>query len=109
MLPDYRRITWSASLGSNQLALGAAWHLFASSEDADLDRLSSWDLGLTLRPLRQLSIGAAWRNLGSPTRGAVELPDQLVFGARRAARSASGSPSASTGSSTPGRASATGG
>ena len=45
-LPDYRKTSFGLALGSRKLSLGAAYHGF-SSDDAALDRLSGFDLGLT--------------------------------------------------------------
>lgn len=72
-LPDYRKTSLGLALGSRKLSLGATWHGF-SSEDAALDRLSSFDLGLTLRPSRLLSVGAVVRDLNAPRSGAFTLP-----------------------------------
>ncbi len=82
-LPDYRKTSLGLALGSRRLSLGAAWHGF-SSEDAALDRLSSFDLGLTLRPSRLLSVGAVVRDLNAPQSGAFTLPRRynLALGLR---------------------------
>lgn len=55
----YRRTRLGVALGDGRaFSLGAAWTWIASP-DAALDRQGGWDLGLTVRPGRRLSIGAA--------------------------------------------------
>jgi protease-4 len=72
-LPDYRKTSFGLALGSGKLALGAGYHGF-SSDDAALDRLSGFDLGLTVRPARFLSVGAVVRDVNAPEEGAFSLP-----------------------------------
>ncbi|HEY6002461.1 MAG TPA: signal peptide peptidase SppA, partial [Anaeromyxobacter sp.] len=55
----YRKNTLALALGDGRSgSLGVAWNRFTSPDPA-VDALASWDLGLTLRPLRHLSIGLA--------------------------------------------------
>ncbi|HEX8818622.1 MAG TPA: signal peptide peptidase SppA, partial [Archangium sp.] len=72
-LPDYRKTSFGLALGSRRLSLGASYHGF-SSENAALDRLSGFDLGLTLRPTRFLSVGAVVRDVNAPQQGPFSLP-----------------------------------
>lgn len=77
---DYRRTTYALSAGSSTLSLGAGFHLYSSNESSDLDGLTSFDLGLTVRPVRALSLALVARNLDQPSRGAVTLARQLDVG-----------------------------
>jgi protease-4 len=72
-LPDYRKTSFGLALGSRRLSLGVGYHGF-SSDDAALDRLSGFDLGLTARPSRFLSVGAVVRDVNAPEEGAFSLP-----------------------------------
>jgi protease-4 len=55
----YRKNTLALALGDGRSgSLGIGWNRF-TSPDAAIDALASWDLGLTLRPARYLSIGLA--------------------------------------------------
>jgi protease-4 len=57
--PRYRKTGWSLALAGDQdFAFGATWNFF-SSPDQNYENLSTVDLGVTARPLRWLSIGAA--------------------------------------------------
>ncbi|MFL5355325.1 signal peptide peptidase SppA [Archangium sp.] len=71
-LPDYRKTSLGLALGSGRLSLGVGYHNL-SSDDGDLDRLSGYDLGLTLRPSRYLSVGAVVRDVNQPHSGAFTL------------------------------------
>ncbi len=77
--PDYRKTSLGLSLGSRTLQLGGAWHDF-SSDDGDLDDVSSFDLGLTARPARGLSLAAVVRDVNAPEAGGVELKRQYNLG-----------------------------
>ncbi|MBZ4417142.1 signal peptide peptidase SppA [Myxococcus sp. RHSTA-1-4] len=77
--PDYRRTSLGLSLGSRTLQLGGAWHDF-SSDDGDIDDLSSFDLGLTARPARALSLAAVVRDINAPDEGDVELKRKYNLG-----------------------------
>lgn len=61
---------WSAAIGWSWLA----------SPDADRDRIRGLDLGLTLRPWRHFSLGAAALGLGA-RQGDERLPARYVLGA----------------------------
>lgn len=68
--PRYRKSTWGLALGDgHSYALAAAWNGW-SSPNGDLDEVSSYDVGLTIRPFRYLSIGAAARDLDARLAGA---------------------------------------
>ncbi len=55
----WRKNTLALALGDGQsVSFGVGWNRFWSSDPA-VDSLKSWDLGLTIRPSRHLSIGAA--------------------------------------------------
>lgn len=55
----YRKNTLALALGDGRsFSAGVAWNRFASPDPA-IDPLGSWDLGLTVRPGRHLSIGLA--------------------------------------------------
>lgn len=70
--PRYRRTSLALALSDGRMAsLGIAWRWF-SSPDAALDALGSWDLGLTLRPIRWLSIAGAALGYGARLGGAVQ-------------------------------------
>jgi protease-4 len=75
----YRKSTLAVALGDGRsLSLGLAWNRF-SSPDPAVDALASWDLGLTVRPSRHLSVGAAM--LGRDARlGDVRLPVRYDLG-----------------------------
>jgi len=71
--------TFALTLGDGRSAsLGFAWNWFVSP-DADVDHAKSWDLGLTLRPFRNLSIAAS--ALGNDARvGGTRLPVRYDLG-----------------------------
>lgn len=55
----YRRTRLGLTLGDGRaVSAGVAWTWVASPDPA-VERVGGWDLGLTVRPLRALSIGAA--------------------------------------------------
>jgi protease-4 len=57
--PRYRRTRLGLTLGDGRaLSAGVAWNWLASPDPA-LDAVASWDVGLTFRPTRWLSLGAA--------------------------------------------------
>lgn len=70
--PDYRKTSWGLSLGSKTLALGATYNTYGS-DDGEIERLSSVDLGLAWRPCRGFSLGAVARNLDEPESGRLRL------------------------------------
>jgi protease-4 len=72
-LPDYRKTSFGLALGAGALSLGVGYHDI-SSADAALSRLSGFDLGLTLRPSRYVSVGAVVRDVNAPRQGSVLLP-----------------------------------
>ena len=80
VLPDYRKTTWTLALGGPTLSVGSSLNLFNSSANQQLNHLTSWNVGLTLRPLRAVSLGASILNLDEPSRGAVMLPRKFDFG-----------------------------
>ncbi|HEY0093793.1 MAG TPA: signal peptide peptidase SppA, partial [Archangium sp.] len=82
-LPDYRKTSFGLALGSRKLSLGVGYH-HLSSRDAALDRLSGFDLGLTVRPTRFLSVAAVVRDVNAPVEGPFTLPRRynLAVGVR---------------------------
>jgi protease IV len=67
----YRKATWAVALGDGRShSLAIAWNRW-SSPDRDLDAVKSFDLGLTWRPFRHLSVGAAARDLDARLAGAA--------------------------------------
>jgi len=75
----YRKTTLALAVTDQKAwSLAAAWGWFASP-DGDRNRLRSLDLGLTLRPWRHFSVGAA--ALGMQARlGGERLPVRYAFG-----------------------------
>lgn len=58
----YRKTTFAlASTDTRTLSLAFAWNRW-SSPDGAVDRLASWDVGLTYRPSRRLSLAAVMRD-----------------------------------------------
>ncbi|OJH39404.1 signal peptide peptidase SppA [Cystobacter ferrugineus] len=72
-LPDYRKTSFGLALGAGALSLGVGYHDI-SSADATLSRLSGFDLGLTLRPSRHVSVGAVVRDVNAPRQGNFVMP-----------------------------------
>lgn len=64
--PGYRKATFALSVGNEFASLGAGFNDFGS-DDVAYDALTSWDLGLTLRPVRYLSFAFAARDVDAPT------------------------------------------
>lgn len=75
----YRKNAFALALGDGRaLSVGVAWNRF-SSPDPVIEPLSSWDLGVTVRPSRHLSLAAAM--LGRDARlGGVRLPTRFDLG-----------------------------
>jgi protease-4 len=75
----YRRTTWALTAGDRRtFSLGFAW-TFYGSPDAELEALRTWDVGLTLRPWRHLSLAAASLGRGGRLAGEA-LPARYDFG-----------------------------
>ncbi|MFZ5471086.1 MAG: signal peptide peptidase SppA [Myxococcota bacterium] len=77
---DYRKTGYALSFGTGTLALGMSYNLFSSAESADLDELTSFDLGISGRVARGFSFGLVARNIDDPSRGAVALRRQYDLG-----------------------------
>ncbi len=75
----YRKNTFALALGeARSFSFGVGWNRFASPDPA-IDPMKSWDVGLTWRPSRHLSIAAA--RLGRGARLAdVRLPLRYDLG-----------------------------
>lgn len=67
--------TMGLAVGDRTVSLGAAHNWYRGAE-----RETSWDLGMLVRPSRWLSLGLAWRELGTPTVGGVPQTEHLVAG-----------------------------
>jgi len=75
----YRKNALALALGDGRsVSLGVAWNRL-SSPDPAIDALASWDLGLTARPSRHLSVGAAMLGRGARL-GGVRLPLRYDLG-----------------------------
>ena len=74
LAPCPRRTSFGLGLRLGALGVGAAFHSFSSSEVRELDGLTTWDLGATLRPLRWLSLSAAVLDWNRPLYGNDTLP-----------------------------------
>jgi protease-4 len=78
--PRYRKTGFGLALAAGQVfSIGWAWNWW-SSPDAALDRLFAMDGGFTLRPIRQLSVGASVLGLEGRLAG-TPLPVRYDFGA----------------------------
>ncbi|WP_224369400.1 signal peptide peptidase SppA [Hyalangium versicolor] len=77
--PDYRRTSWGLSLGTDTLALGTTYHLFGSS-DPFIEKLSSWDIGLSARPWRSFSYSVVARDINQPEQGEYKLTRSFDVG-----------------------------
>ncbi|MBJ6763144.1 signal peptide peptidase SppA [Myxococcaceae bacterium JPH2] len=77
--PDYRKTSFGLSLGPRTLKLGFAYHDF-SSDTRSIDRLSTWDVGLTARPDRALSLAATVQELNAPDEDGLKLRRRYGFG-----------------------------
>jgi protease-4 len=77
--PSYRLTTLGVALSDGHaVSLGVAWRWW-NSPDASIDPMHAWDLGLTLRPVRWLSLGASALGIDSRYQGA-KLPVQYDLG-----------------------------
>jgi protease-4 len=79
-LPRYRRARLALALTDGRsaaLGVGLTW---LHSSDGALERARSWDLGLTLRPSRHLSLAAAALGNGAHL-GSVRVPVRFDLGA----------------------------
>ncbi len=77
--PSYRKSSYTLAFGGERLSLGASLHTF-ETRLAALDDLTSWDLGLLLRPTSWLSLGAAARDLNRPSLAGEALPRRFDLG-----------------------------
>jgi len=78
--PRYRRTTLALATGDRRtFSLGFAWTWFGSP-DAALESLRTWDVGLTVRPWRHLSLAAASVGRGGLLDG-EQLPARYDLGA----------------------------
>jgi protease-4 len=77
--PDYRRTSFGFSLGTDTLALGATHHAF-SSADESIEKLTSWDIGLSARPWREFSYSVVARDIDQPEQGEYRLTRSFDVG-----------------------------
>ncbi len=75
----YRKLSLGLGLGGREGAIGFTWNDWSSS-DRGIAQLSTFDVGLTVRPLRWLSLGAAALDLDG-RQGGVWVPVRYRFGA----------------------------
>jgi len=79
-LPRYHRSRWALSLSDGRaLSLGGGFSS-VRSRGGSLDRAGGWDLGITFRPLRTLSLGASALDNGAHSEGGP-LPARFDLGA----------------------------
>jgi protease-4 len=62
----YRRTSYAFSVGGPLLSLGTAFNVFTPLLGT-APGPNSWDLGLLTRPIRALSVGLAWKDVGNDT------------------------------------------
>ena len=78
-LARYRRTSLGLALGDGRtISFGVGWRWW-SSPDPALEALHAWDLGLTLRPARWLSLGASAQGRDARL-GGVPLPVRYDLG-----------------------------
>jgi protease-4 len=70
--PDYRKTSFGLAFGTKTLSLGGTYNSFGS-DARDIDRLSTFDLGLSWRPLEAFALGAVVRNVDQPEEGLLRL------------------------------------
>lgn len=75
----YRKLSLGVGLGGPQGSLGFTWNDWSSS-DPGIAQLRTFDVGLTVRPARWLSLGASALDLDG-RQGGVWLPVRYRFGA----------------------------
>lgn len=74
--PAYRKSHWTLAYSPDRsLSFGVAYNAFAS-EDPLIASLTSWDVGITARPMEFLSLAASVRDLDTPSYGTLTLPRQ---------------------------------
>lgn len=72
-LPCTRRTSLGWALGNPSFSAGFAFRWFSTTENADLDRAVTFDLGFIWRPARWLSFGAAASPLNAPRIGGIPV------------------------------------
>lgn len=61
------KVSWGHALRLGEVfSIGATWHTFVSDEISALDGLSTWDLGVQMRPWRWLATGLNITDLTTP-------------------------------------------
>jgi protease-4 len=80
---DYRITSLGLALSDGRtVSLGVAWRWWSSTDPA-IEPMHAWDLGLTLRPWRHLSLGASALGLGATSQGrALPVRYDLGLGVR---------------------------
>ncbi len=70
------KVSWGHALRlSPALSLGFAWHTFSADEDAALDGIDTWDVGLQIRPWRWVAAGMAINDINTPVLGGQEASE----------------------------------
>lgn len=84
------KVSWAHALRFREvLSVGLSWHALSAEDDPLLDDLSTWDLGLQLRPWRWLAFGLTLTDLSlvppkdSPLRRGYEFAVALRPGTER--------------------------
>ena len=78
--PGFRRTSYALALGTPELSIGAAYHVFGGSDSRFFDHLDSWDVGVSAKLLRFLSFGFAILDVDGPGWRGVHLPRRYDVG-----------------------------
>ncbi|MBI2896328.1 MAG: signal peptide peptidase SppA [Deltaproteobacteria bacterium] len=73
-------LSFGLAHGTSIVSLGVSTRTYISSQDPALDGLTSWDLGLTLRPWPWVSVAAGVRDLNAPAHGSTGIPRMWALG-----------------------------
>jgi protease-4 len=64
--PCLSRISLGLAVGTPLIALGGTYHWFSSAESSSVDKLGTFDLGLTIRPAKFVSLAGTIQALNQP-------------------------------------------
>ena len=68
------KVSWGHSIrAGSTVSFGAVWHSFVADGDPALDELSTWDVGLQLRPSRWIAAGVTVTDLTTPKLGEIAV------------------------------------